>query len=312
MTNSKKPFLASKRNVVIVAIIYSFLWGCAFPLVKLCMESFGISGDDQAAKCLLAGIRFSASGLITLLALPLIAPGERLMPTKKELIYSGGYGIVATTLQYAFTYIGLSMIDGSKGAVYDQLGVFIIVLFSGLIFADERLTLKKGLGCIIGFVGVLMISVDGSGFSFSLGGEGVMLLAVACQTGSYFIAKASSGSVAAPKLVGYGQLIGGVILTSLSLLLGGRIERVNATAILTLLALTLISAIAYCLSLMPLKYFPVSEVSSFNLLITIFGVVMSAAILGENIFRLNYAASLALISLGIFCINSRKKSKSKS
>ena len=72
--------------------------------------------------------------------------------------------------------------------------------------------------------------------------------------------------------------------------------------------LVLISAVSYTLSLMPLKYFPASEVSSFNLLITVFGVVMSAALLGENIFRLNYLISLALIGLGIMLINKRGKS----
>jgi len=68
-----------------------------------------------------------------------------------------------------------------------------------------------------------------------------------------------------------------------------------------------ISAIAYVLSLMPLKYFPASEVSSFNLLITVFGVVMSALILGENIFRWNYLISLLLISSGIVIINLKGK-----
>ena len=60
------------------------------------------------------------------------------------------------------------------------------------------------------------------------------------------------------------------------------------------------------LSLMPLKYFPASEISSFNLLITVFGVVMSALMLGENIFKWSYLISLLLISFGIIMINSVK------
>ena len=57
---------------------------------------------------------------------------------------------------------------------------------------------------------------------------------------------------------------------------------------------------------MPLKYFPASEISSFNLLITVFGVVMSGIVLGENILKWNYFVSLALIGAGIILINSRK------
>jgi len=134
-----------------------------------------------------------------------------------------------------------------------------------------------------------------------------MLCAVLCQTASYFVAKNTADCISAPKLVGYGQLIGGILLCGFAILAGGRIHTVNALAVITLLMLIAISAIAYVLSLMPLKYFPASEVSSFNLLITVFGVVMSALILGENIFRWNYLISLLLISSGIVIINLKGK-----
>ena len=72
------------------------------------------------------------------------------------------------------------------------------------------------------------------------------------------------------------------------------------------LMLSAISAIAYILSLIPLKYFPASEVSVFNLLITVFGVVMSGIVLGESIFRLNYLIALVLIALGILAVNRKQ------
>jgi hypothetical protein len=50
-----------KRNVVFIAVLYTFLWGSAFPLVKLCMDGFGI--NDNPGKCLVAGLRFTASGV---------------------------------------------------------------------------------------------------------------------------------------------------------------------------------------------------------------------------------------------------------
>ena len=78
---------------------------------------------------------------------------------------------------------------------------------------------------------------------------------------------------------------------------------VSPIGIITLIGLSLISAIAYVLSLIPLKYFPASEISVFNLLITVFGVVMSALVLGENIFKISYLAALIFISVGIFCVN---------
>jgi drug/metabolite transporter (DMT)-like permease len=89
--------------------------------------------------------------------------------------------------------------------------------------------------------------------------------------------------------------------------MGGRITVLSLQGALTLLALALFAAVAYVLSLIPLKYFPASEVSVFNLLITVFGVVMSGLVLGENIFRANYIISLALIVIGIMLVNKRSK-----
>lgn len=299
---TKKSFFESKRNVVLIAIFYTFLWGTAFPLVKMCMESFEISDSDNMSKCLVAGIRFAFSGFFTLVWCAFKDETKiRLSPSQfKHVLF---YGLLATALQYSFTYIGLSRIDGSEGAIFDQLCVFVIVLASGIFFRDDRLNLKKITGCILGFLGVLVINTNGVSFEFSLDGEGIMLCAVLCQTASYFVAKNTAQTISAPKLVGYGQLIGGILLCGFAILAGGRIQTVNVTAVITLLMLIAISAIAYVLSLMPLKYFPASEVSSFNLLITVFGVVMSAVVLGENIFRWNYLVSLILISSGIIVIN---------
>ena len=83
--------------------------------------------------------------------------------------------------------------------------------------------------------------------------------------------------------------------------------RDSIEGVLYLAGLAAISAIAYVLSLIPLKYFPASEVSVFNLLITVFGVVMSGIVLGEQIFRWNYLISLTLIIVGILLVNWRKK-----
>ena len=300
-----KPFFSVKRNVIFTAIFYTFLWGCCFPVVKVCMESFGVA-DDNMSKCLVAGIRFVVAGFITLFFCKLCIKQKPKMG-KVQIGYAVLYGLLATALQYSFTYISLSRIDGSKGAIYDQLCVFVIVLMSGLIFKADKLNFNKILGCIIGFAGIAIINIDGLNFEFSLGGEGIMLVAVLCQTVAYFVAKASNDKISAPYLVGYGQFIGGVLLVAFSLIAGGRINEVTTVGVATLLLLAVISAVAYVLSLMPLKYFPASEISSFNLLITIFGVVMSAIVLGENIFKWNYGASLVLIALGIVFINKRKR-----
>lgn len=298
----KRPFFASKRNVTLTAVGYTFLWGLAFPLVKLCMEGFGIASDGQASKCLAAGLRFALSGLLTLAVYGFFGK-KNLHFKKSELCVCAVYGLTATAVQYALTYIGLSFMDGSKGAVYDQMGVFVTVLAAGLLFRSDTLNLRKVLGCIVGLGGILAVSGDIRSFASVSGGDAFMLGAALCQTAAYFIAKRFSADIAPEKLVGLGQLFGGGVLCLVSPLFGGRIEEATPQGVLSLAALVLISSAAYTLSLKPLTYFPASEIASFNLLITVFGVVLSALLLGENIWQLNYAAALLLCSLGILLIN---------
>ena len=297
--------MSEKRNVSIVAVIYTFLWGCAFPLVKVCMENFSVAGNDNVSKCLVAGIRFSLAGVLTLLIAKLLLK-QPLKVSKKQFKTCLIYGVTATALQYAFTYIGLSMVDASKGAVYDQLCVFFIVLCCGIFFKDDKLTLKKVIGCIVGFLGVAAINISSLTFSVSKG-DLIMVCAALVQTAAYFVAKKSTNDFSPVLLVGYGQLTGGLLLTVGSLILGGSINGINASAVLSLVALVFIASIAYMLSLLPLKYFRASEISIFNLLITIFGVVMSGIVLKENVLRLNYAIALILIVVAVLIINSKEK-----
>jgi len=299
-----RSLFKTKKGVVLLALIYTFLWGCAFPLVKLCMDGFEIS--DNMSKALVAGIRFSVSGL-SIILYSLIKNRNDTYLKKSEWRSVLLYGILGTAIQYAVTYIGLSNIDASKGAIFDQLGVFIIVIFGGLFLKNDKLTPLKIVGCIIGLAGVLATSTEQLAFTFSFNGEGMMTLAALCQTGAYFVAVFSADKFSATKLVGYGQLIGGVLLTVFSLIMGGRISRVSVSAVLLLLALAAISAVAYVLSLIPLKYFPASEVSVFNLFISVFGVIMSGLVLGENVLKLNYLIAFLLISLGVFAVNQRKR-----
>ena len=299
-----KGLFETKGGVTLIAIFYTFLWGCAFPLVKICMNEFGVV--DNMSKCLVAGLRFAISGLALSLFATFTQKKENAYKLKKsDILPILSYGILGTALQYALTYIGLSYVEASKGAIFDQMCVFIVIIVSGLFMKNDSLTLLKIIGTVIGLFGILASSTEKMSFTFTLEGEGVMTLVAIVQAGAYFIATLFANKIPSVTLVGFGQLTGGVLLILFSLVAGGSIPTVTPMAILTLLALSAIAGVAYVLSLIPLKHFPASEVSVFNLLITIFGVVMGGVILKENILRIEYLVSLLLVSLGIFLVNYR-------
>lgn len=68
-----------------------------------------------------------------------------------------------------------------------------------------------------------------------------------------------------------------------------------------------ISAAAFSLWTGLLKFHDASRISVFNLLVPVFGTVLSGLMLGENVFRIETLISLVLISLGIAFVNMNLK-----
>ena len=56
-----------KQKVMILAVLATFLWGSAYPSIKIGYEWFQIAGDDLGSKFLFAGFRFLMAGLMVLI-----------------------------------------------------------------------------------------------------------------------------------------------------------------------------------------------------------------------------------------------------
>ena len=147
-----KNFLTKTPVVITLALICCALWGSAFPCIKIGYRMFSIGGNDTASQILFAGIRFLLAGLMVILICSFIY--------KKPLIPHNGttvkrifiLSLFQTILQYVFFYIGLANTTGSKAAIIEATNVFLAILVSGLLFKMEKVTSKKMLGCLIGFI----------------------------------------------------------------------------------------------------------------------------------------------------------------
>lgn len=76
--------IKNKSLMAALAVLATFLWGSAFPSVKLGYEIFKIQGDDIGSKLLFAGIRFAAAGLMVLAVLG-VQTRQRPLPKKGHL-----------------------------------------------------------------------------------------------------------------------------------------------------------------------------------------------------------------------------------
>ena len=156
---------------------------------------------------------------------------------------------------------------------------------------------------MLGFGGVLVMN-GGGGFALeTLFGDLCIFLSTVFAAGGNLIAKRVSQGRDPVRLTAYQLLFGGLGLTGLGLLCGGRLDLQNARGMLILLWLAFVSAAAFSLWTALLKYHPASRISVFNLLVPVFGTFLSGALLGEQVFRPAVLLSLLLIAAGILAVN---------
>ena len=141
--------------VVVFALSAAIAWGWAYPLIKLGFDEFCITQDMTGSKMLFAGIRFAVSGLIVLIIARV--RGINFGVTRpRNWWFLLVFALLNTTLHYAFFYIGLSHSEGARAAILNSLGVFLLVLLACLFYKSDKLTIRKIIGCIIGFIGILI------------------------------------------------------------------------------------------------------------------------------------------------------------
>ena len=132
-----------------------------------------------------------------------------------------------------------------------------------------------------------------------------------CAAGGNIISKKLAKGRNPVELTAFQLIFGGLLLTVIGVILGGKLDFGNINGMLILLWLSVVSAVAFTIWTALLKYHPASKITIFNLLVPIFGTVLSGLMLGENIFRIETLISLILISLGIAAVNINKKAKNK-
>lgn len=252
------------------------------------------------------------AGILTILIGSLLNR-KMLVPTRRALPSIGKLAIFQTILQYIFFYIGLAHNSGVKASIINGSNTFFVILVSCLIFRQEKLNLKKVIGCIIGFAGVIVVSMNGQkiNMDLSLMGDGSLFLSALSYAFSSSLMKKYSKDENPVMLSGYQFMLGGVVMILLGLALGGRITHVSVNAVLMMFYLACISAVAYSIWGILLKYNPVSKVAIFGFTNPVFGVLLSAWWLGESSRELGWNAviALVLVCIGICIVNSKERVK---
>ena len=292
----------------LTALFCCVLWGSASPAIKTAYELFGISQDDTASRIMLAGARFFLAGVMTILFGSIVSR-RFLRPKRGSLKYVCVLSLLQTVGQYFFFFMSLAYISGVRGSIINASGNFLAIVVAACIFRMEKLTIRKILGCVVGFTGIILILggfqgiVEGGAITFQ--GEGAMLMSALFYAFSSCCIKKFSKHENPVTLSGYQFLLGGLVLFVAGWIMGGELVFRSASCVYNLLYMGFISAGAYTLWGVLLKYNPVSRVAIFGFMNPVMGVLLSAWILGENneAFSVTGVVSLVLVAVGILIVN---------
>lgn len=304
----KNNLLKNKFVVVLLALLCTALWGTAFAAIKQGYKIFSIESNDIPSMLVFAGVRFFSAGIVVYLALTIMRK-KFFIPKPKEFVKMTSLGIVQTALQYIFLYVALIFVTGTKSSIYTSFSAFLGVLLAPLFFKGDKITSKKLIGCCIGFCGILLINLSGGNSigEFSLIGDSFLFLSNLCGAlGNIFAKKISKESD--PIFVSAAQLtIGGGLLIIIGMIFSGGIAFTSLDCFIIMAYLSLISSVSFAIWTVLLKHNDVSIISTFTLMIPVFGTITSGIVLGENIFTIPNLISISLVTAGIIFVNLKRK-----
>ncbi|WP_166245390.1 DMT family transporter [Paenibacillus turpanensis] len=300
----KKSLYTNVKFVALIASICCLLWGSAYPSIKIGYQLFNISAGDIPSQFVFAGYRFILAGVILLIVAR--AFGRKVFSfSAKQFGSLAVLGLAQTTLQYIFFYIGLANTTGVKGSIMNSTGTFFSVILAHYIYKNDKLSANKALGCLVGFIGVMVVNFSSNllDFSFRFVGEGFVIIAALVFSVAAIYAKKLTKTMEVILVTGYSLFLGGIALTLLGMFYGGEVHSFTLASASILIYLAVLSSLAFSLWNMLLKYNKVGSVSVYNFLIPIFGAILSSIFLGETIMEIKNIVALLFVSFGIWMVN---------
>ena len=302
----KQNQLTKTAIVALLASVCCILWGSAIPVIKTGYRLMQVDSSDIASQIVFAGIRFTLAGILVLIFAS-IREKKVMLPDRTLFKYAVPVCLAQTVVQYFFFYIGVAHTSGVKGGIISGLGNFIAILLSCLIFRNERMTVRKIIGCALGFAGVVVINLMGNSLDmeFMLTGEGFILIAQLSYGISTVLINLFSKKVSPIVLSGTQFTMGGIVLTLIGAKMGGRLGNITAAGVAIIFYLALVSAVAYTLWSVLLAWNDVSKVAIFGFVNPLCSVILSALILGEvkQAFNIGSLIALVLVCAGIYIVN---------
>ena len=295
----------------ILAIFCAMGWSLAYPLIKIGYQEFQINPDDLGGKTMFAGIRFFLAGIFVLVFC-CFRKTKLELKRKDDFLWLLLLAVVNTALHYMFAYIGLGFNSSARSTILDSMGGFFLIILSTILFADDKMSVSKAMGCVLGIAGIIAMNIQpGVDFfeNITFQGDGMILLNACCAAFGGVLTRVVSKKMNMMPATGQSMMIGGALLLVVGFVIGTNSPwNLCLKGILVLFALIMISAVCFAVYNELLSYHPISKIAIYNALIPVLGVIFAAILLKEEL-KWQYFVAVIMVACGINLVNRVKKSE---
>lgn len=286
----------------IVWLILCGIWGSTWLFIKL--------GLADLPPFSFAAIRFVFASLI--LVLLILARGVRWPRQGKEWLVIAVVGLLQFSLNYGLVFWGEQRISSGLAAVLQSTFPAFGLVIAHFYLPEERITPKKILGVLLGFVGVAIIFSD----QLTIAGKGALLGSIALVLSAFFgsygnVLVKAYGTQIDPFVLAAGQMVCGFPpLLALGIATEGNPLRFywSPLAIVSLAYLVIVgSVVAFTLFYWLVRRMDVTNTMLIALVTPVVAVVLGMIVLHERLnWRLFAGAACIISGIGLIVLRKRR------
>ena len=279
-------------------IFLCILFGANAVAIKVCLVGVGAFTA--------AGIRFAIAALVVFAwarfkKIPLALD-------KRQVVQMVTLSCIFM-VQLSCFYLGMDKTTASHGVLISNVLPFIVMVMAHFFIPGDTITVKKGMGILLGFLGVFFLFFDEQDLTGDLKrGDLIMLMAVFMWSFSAIYVKKIIARYNPVQITLYPMLFGTPFFFIAGFLWDGQmIQRLDVTIITAILYQSVVAAaFGFIAWNRLLQKFGATALHSFVFVMPLAGVLCGVLILGETITA-HVFASVVFILTGVAVVNWRKK-----
>ena len=287
---------------ILLALVVMLCWGSLYPTVKLGYEKFEINTAYYPNLVFFAGVRFTVSGALIVLLLGVKNKTVPTVKTKKEWWGIALVALFSVMLNYSLAFYGLSIVASSKTALLKQAGALIFIVISALLFKEDKMTIGKAIGAVLGLGSIIILNVNQLGFSLGFG-ETVIVVSSFCTVTASVICKKMLKGTDSIVITGYSQLFGGLVLLAIGLACGGKMRLAQGGDYLLFGYMVVATCAGYMILYTIVQRYELSKLFITKLSEPVFAAIIGAIILKEDLLQWHYIGAFLCIATAVVISN---------